>query len=212
MACTDLILALCVAGLLAPSGCAASGESDSAELGLKLADTQMAAAVESRDPARFRACLDIDAVFAGGDGVSRGQAAVVEAWARLLAAGGPRLAWSPDRARAAGSSDLGFTEGHYRWESKGEKVEGQYVTVWRRRGEGGWLALFDHSLEPPPPAAAVRVPASVARSVDGSLQAEIGTWRTEADGGAGTYLKVRRRGADGAWSVLVDAGTRRQSR
>jgi len=199
-------------GVLLLALCAAADGSGSAERGLKNADTGMAAAVAARDPGRFRACLDPDAAFAGEGGVSRGPDAVVESWARLLAPGGPTLAWHPDRAHAAGSGDLGFTEGRYLWEFGKERAEGRYVTVWRRRGASGWRALFDHSLERGPPAGAVRVPASAARSRDGSLEAEVGSWSSRADSRAGTYLIVRRRGADGAWLVMVDSGAVQTSR
>ncbi len=174
---------------------------------LMAADAAMSDAVASRDPDRFRSSLDEDAVFGGRHGLSRGRAAVGEAWAGLLAPGGPSLAWWPGSGEASVSGDVGFTVGRYELRAPARTVEGRYLTVWRRDAAGAWRALFDHGLEIPLPPGAVRAPVAVVQSRDGDLEAAIGTWSALGGGAAtGTYLAVRRRGPDGAWTVLVEAG------
>jgi len=201
-----LSLVSCLARL-PPSAPAAPSPADA----LMAADAAMSDAVASRDPERFRSSLDEDAVFGGRDGLARGRAAVGEAWAGLLAPGGPSLAWWPERGEASVSGDLGFTVGRYQLRGQAGTVEGRYLTVWRRDAAGAWRALFDHGLEAPPPAGAVRVPLAAASSREGDLEAAIGTWSAPGGGAAtGTYLVVRRRGADGTWVALVEAGAAAQ--
>jgi hypothetical protein len=100
-----------------------------------------------------------------------------------------------------------FTVGRYELRAPARTVEGRYLTVWRRDAAGRWRALFDHGLENPLPPGAVRAPVAVVQSRDGDLEAAIGTW-SALDGWAatGTYLAVRRRGPDGAWTALVETG------
>ncbi len=55
------------------------------------------------------------------------------------------LDWLPDRAQMAASGDLGFASGPWLFTPKdpaGAAVEGRYVTVWRKTGDG-WRVLFD---------------------------------------------------------------------
>jgi ketosteroid isomerase-like protein len=53
------------------------------------------------------------------------------------------LDWAPDWAELAGDEALGFATG--RWlltPAEGARVEGRYLTVWRK-GAGGWAVVFD---------------------------------------------------------------------
>jgi ketosteroid isomerase-like protein len=57
------------------------------------------------------------------------------------------LSWEPAYAEIAFSGDLGYTTGpwRYRDSTEEERVEsfGQYVSVWRREGEGPWRVVAD---------------------------------------------------------------------
>ena len=55
------------------------------------------------------------------------------------------LDWLPDRAQISANGDLGFASGPWILEPgdpEGRRVEGRYVTVWRK-GTAGWRVLFD---------------------------------------------------------------------
>jgi ketosteroid isomerase-like protein len=62
------------------------------------------------------------------------------------------LDWSPDRAQISADGDLGFASGPWVLEPhdpQGRRVEGRYVTVWKR-GSGGWRVWFDGGFERKP--------------------------------------------------------------
>jgi ketosteroid isomerase-like protein len=55
------------------------------------------------------------------------------------------LDWLPDRAQISANGDLGFASGPWILEPgapEGRRVEGRYVTVWKK-GTAGWSVLFD---------------------------------------------------------------------
>ncbi len=55
------------------------------------------------------------------------------------------LDWSPDRAQISADGDLGFASGPWILEPRdpaGRRVEGRYVTVWKK-GAAGWRVWFD---------------------------------------------------------------------
>ena len=53
------------------------------------------------------------------------------------------LDWAPDWAELAGDETLGFATGPWLLTpTEGARVEGRYLTVWRK-GAGGWAVVFD---------------------------------------------------------------------
>jgi ketosteroid isomerase-like protein len=55
------------------------------------------------------------------------------------------LDWLPDRAQISADGDLGFASGPWVLEPRdpeGRRIEGRYVTVWKK-GTAGWRVLFD---------------------------------------------------------------------
>lgn len=58
-----------------------------------------------------------------------------------------RLAWYPSKAVMSASGDMGWTTGPWDWRSDSTKTKaeatGDFVTVWRRQGDGTWKAAFD---------------------------------------------------------------------
>ena len=180
---------------------------------LRAADLAMSRAVEARDAAAFAAFVDEEAVWGGPAGLLEGKAAVLARWARFTAPGGPRLAWAPTGGVASSSGDLGYTFGDARWDATGPdgeraRGEGRYLTVWRKGRDGRWRAVFDMDRAPgPAPAAAARETVRSLTSSAGDLRAEIGTW--SAPGGErGRWLRVLRRGPDGALTVAVETSPR----
>ncbi|HEY6100075.1 MAG TPA: DUF4440 domain-containing protein [Anaeromyxobacter sp.] len=176
---------------------------------VRAADVALDRAVAAGDGAAFGALLEDCAAFAGGRQVSRGRDAVLASWKPLLSPDGPRLRWAPVRAEVAESGDLAFTTGRWTLEARGEDGKpvhdaGEYVTVWRRSGDGPWRVLLDASLEPAAKLGdgLLRTPLLSAVSAKGDLEAALGTWTRGVDEGA--YLTVRRRSAKG-WEVPVDS-------
>lgn len=173
------------------------------------ADRAMSAASAARDPDAFIGHVAPDALFLASR-VSAGRAAVGIEWSPRLTPGGPLLTWEPDRAEAAGSGDLVFTGGTWRWVPAGEAdpakaATGRYFTVWRREPDGLLRAVLDGGDRPPPPIpdGVRRLPARSFTAADGSLVAEAGLL-LDGEREAGWYALVRRgMGADAA--VLVDS-------
>lgn len=58
-----------------------------------------------------------------------------------------RLAWYPVKAVMSASGDMGWTTGPWDWRSDSTKTKpqatGDFVTVWRKQGDGSWKAAFD---------------------------------------------------------------------
>ena len=90
-----------------------------------------------------------DAIMFPPRGRVDGREAVRDRMQAAFAPGNPRLVWEPTEARAAESSDLGYTVG--RWKSVGTDgaggdatlAEGNYVTIWRRDANGAWRVALD---------------------------------------------------------------------
>lgn len=78
------------------------------------------------------------------------------AWAPVLAAGPDRIVTAPLGGAASAAGDLAFTYGTARWRKDVAEVEGHYVRIWQRRGEG-WKLVVDNLVPVPrsaPPSAA----------------------------------------------------------
>lgn len=80
---------------------------------------------------------------------------------------GTRLAWEPDFAELAGSGELGWTTGPWRWRRSAAEppsAHGHFVSIWRRQPDGAWKVALDLGVShPEQPAPTLRVaPASSA--------------------------------------------------
>lgn len=56
--------------------------------------------------------------------------------------------WSPDHIDAAESGELGYTYGHYVWQSKDStgkitESKGVFHTVWKKQADGSWKFVWD---------------------------------------------------------------------
>lgn len=105
-----------------------------------------------RDPVAFASFLAEEAVFSSGSSVSRGRAAVVEAWKGLFE--GPRapFSWHPDFVQVLDSGTLALSSGPV-LSPEGARV-GTFNSVWRLDKDGRWRVVFDRGCPPcsPPPA------------------------------------------------------------
>jgi ketosteroid isomerase-like protein len=180
---------------------------------LRQADQALASAVERHDRAAFEALLAEDAYFAGGGQPLRGRAAVSKGWASFFEPDGPRLSWAPELAEMSRSGDLGYTVGHYRFESRDAagrsvKREGRYVTVWRKEADGAFRVALDSPLVPPADDGLPDVGRTADRTLssgDGDLVVEAGTWRADATPSrGGSYLAIRRRTREGTLAAALE--------
>ncbi len=175
-------------------------------------DAGWARTLAARDPAAFASVVSEDALFAGRGGFVRGREGVRAAWSRWFEPGAPSFVWSPDGGGASAAGDLAWSTGTFRIEETGaparaSRIEGRYVTVWRRDPDERWRALFDGASLP---ASALgpgleRTPARSVHSRSGDLEAIIGTWKRAGDGPRhGVFITVRQK-VDGGWTEPVDS-------
>jgi ketosteroid isomerase-like protein len=137
-----------VAGSLA-AACAvpATAETlDDARESLRAAEIAFAQAFADRDVTRFLSFVAPDGVFLGGDSVARGPEEVRVAWAPLFEPPTPPFSWRPERVEVLESGSLGLSTGPI-FDPQGKRT-GNYVSTWRRRGDGTWEVVFDGG--PPP--------------------------------------------------------------
>ncbi|MFN7940093.1 MAG: nuclear transport factor 2 family protein [Thermoanaerobaculia bacterium] len=115
-----------------------------------------ASAVMDRKPEVFKAMLDPDAVFVGGDGVTRGRDAIAAAWMSFFADGAPYFEWHPEVVELSGDGDLGLSRGPWTIRTKDKdgnpkEIRGTYNSIWRRQADGSWKIVFDAGCSPCPP-------------------------------------------------------------
>lgn len=138
---------LALAGVVSLATPLESWPAEASENDVRCTEIAFSRSVETRDIEAFSAFLDEDARFIGGS-VTRGDAAIVEAWTPFFSETGPELVWRPYFVEVAASGDLALSRGPYRMRSvnsEGNTVEswGIYNSTWRKTGDGSWKILFD---------------------------------------------------------------------
>jgi len=111
---------------------------------------------EMRDAEEFASFIDADARFVG-NAVTRGPAAITEAWSVFLTDGGPAIKWRPQFIEVLEDGALALSRGPYRMITKdddGNESEhwGTFNSVWRLNDDGEWRVVFDAgnaAAEPP---------------------------------------------------------------
>ena len=140
--------AVAVAALLAGSGPARAADPREAAIeAVRQSEIAFAGAVAANDPMRFAAMIDADAVFVGA-AVTRGRAAIVEAWKVFFGPERPEFTWRPEIVELSGDGTLGMTRGP--WTMKGTGPDGQpfersgiFNSIWRKQPDGTWKVAFD---------------------------------------------------------------------
>ncbi len=103
-----------------------------------------------------------------------------------------RLSWRPEVAAISKGGDLGWTTGPWSWRADsaqaGDTAWGEYVTVWRRTGEGRYRAVLDagisHARPAGPPADPVFLePGNAPQTGRHRLKPRRSLWRADADFG-----------------------------
>lgn len=137
---------------------AATGSAPDRAAGLaevRATELAFAAALMENQPAAFAAFLDEEAVFVGGAEVTRGKAAILEAWKGFFGEARPHFEWHPEVVELSGDGTLGLTRGPWTLRAKdadGKEVErtGIFNSVWRRQADGTWKIVFDAGCSPCP--------------------------------------------------------------
>jgi ketosteroid isomerase-like protein len=122
---------------------------------VRQAELAFAKSVMDNRPEAFASHLDEGAVFVGAEGVTRGKAQVVEAWAGFFAEGRPYFEWHPEVVELSADGELGLSRGPWTLRAKGKdgvEVEraGTFNSVWRRQADGSWRVVFDAGCAPCP--------------------------------------------------------------
>ena len=63
--------------------------------------------------------------------------------------GGARLEWAPEVAEIAGSGELGYSSGPWRYTAAGAdkpSAFGHFFTIWKKQADGKWKVLLDHGI------------------------------------------------------------------
>ncbi len=151
-----LIFAGALAGVAAVAAAGPEGPDRPALVAeVRRAELAFAASVEQNRPEQFAGFLDEEAVFVGSQGVTRGKAAIVAAWAVFFGEGRPHFEWRPEIVELSGDGTLGMTRGPWTlrsWQPDGtERVQtGTFNSVWRRQPDGAWKVIFDAGCPPCP--------------------------------------------------------------
>jgi ketosteroid isomerase-like protein len=122
---------------------------------VRAAEITFAKAVMDGKPEVFAGLLDEGAVFVSGKSVTRGKAAVVEAWKGYFLPERPYFEWHPEIVELSADGNLGLSRGP--WvirtkdkEGKDVEIRGIYNSVWQRQQDGSWKILFDAGCSPCP--------------------------------------------------------------
>jgi ketosteroid isomerase-like protein len=112
-------------------------------------DAEFAKAVADRNRDRFLSFIADTTTFSGGTANElRGKEAVWKVWSDFFAPDGPTLTWTPTKGEVIGAADVGYTTGRAVMRARGAdgKVterHTQYITVWKKQGDGSWKVIFD---------------------------------------------------------------------
>jgi ketosteroid isomerase-like protein len=144
-------------GLMAVAGCGPGRNLDAERAALLDADRRFAEDTAARGADGWAATFLPDGVMFPPHGRVDGREAIRERMAAAFAPGRPKLRWEPGTAVLGASADLGYTLG--RWKSVppssagGDSIlaEGNYVTIWKKDGDGAWQVAVDIGNSDPEP-------------------------------------------------------------
>ena len=152
-----LILPLTLSSLLLTVGCASSEapapdiDLEAERASLMMADRDWFQAYSMSDSpvdVFVEALLDDAHLLPPAAPLASGKDAVAAVIASLEAMPGFSIQWSPTLADVGGSVDLGYTMGTYEMRLEGPdgqpmKIDGKYITVWKKQADGSWKVTAD---------------------------------------------------------------------
>jgi ketosteroid isomerase-like protein len=122
---------------------------DAAAAQIVKADAEFARAVAERNRDRFLSFIADVTTFAGGSANElRSKDAVWKEWSEFFLPAGPTLTWTPTKGEVIGAGDIGYTTGRAVLRARGadgkvSERHTQYITVWKKQGDGSWKVIFD---------------------------------------------------------------------
>lgn len=122
---------------------------------VRAVELAFAKAVMDDRPEAFAALLDPGTVFVSGKTVTRGKAAVIEAWKGFFGPERPYFEWHPEVVELSADGTLGLSRGPWMIRTRdkdGKEVEirGLYNSIWQRQPDSTWKILFDAGCGPCP--------------------------------------------------------------
>jgi ketosteroid isomerase-like protein len=122
---------------------------------VRAAEIAFAKSVKDDKPEAFAAFLDEGAVFVSGKTVTRGKAAVIEAWKGYFGSDRPHFEWHPEVVELAADGTLGLSRGPWTIRARDKdgnetEIRGLYNSVWQRQADGSWRIVFDAGCSPCP--------------------------------------------------------------
>ena len=103
--------------------------------------------VETQELVKFKSFIDDDARFVG-NAVSKGPAAIADAWSMFFSGESPLIKWRPQFVEVLEDGKLALTRGPYRMvtiDEDGKKTVqwGTFNSVWRMQTDSVWMVVFD---------------------------------------------------------------------
>ena len=142
-------------GASAASAADAAAERAARIEAVRATEVAFAKTVMDDKPEAFASFLDDGTVFVSGKNVTRGKAAVVEAWKDFFGPERPYFEWHPDVVELSADGNLGLSRGPWvirTQDPAGKEVEikGLYNSIWQRQADGSWKIVFDAGCSPCP--------------------------------------------------------------
>ena len=125
----------------------ASGDISAEAKALAKLDDDWSAAAATRDARRVASFYAEDAIaYPPGEPMAVGKAAAEKVWAAYFAEPTFKISWKTTHAEVTGA--LGYTAGTYEDSFKGPDGKtvagkGKYLCVWKKQGDGKWMAVRD---------------------------------------------------------------------
>lgn len=148
---TALVISSCGTGQESATGtsseAAANATSTADEEAIRGQVARWLELIKSRDSAAIAQMYTEDgALMPPNAAISKGRAAIQQAWASMMNAPGFELTFAPEQIIVSGSGDMALDRGTYRMtvapSGKAQIDTGKYVVVWRKIG-GEWKAAAD---------------------------------------------------------------------
>jgi ketosteroid isomerase-like protein len=122
---------------------------------VRAAEIAFAKTVADDDIEKFVTFLDADAVFVSGMKVTRGPAAIVEAWAGSFGPGAPEFVWRPEVVELSPDATFALSRGPWTIRTTDKRgrvkeITGVFNSIWRRQADGSWKVLYDAGCPPCP--------------------------------------------------------------
>ena len=156
------------AAMIVLSGCQGEAPVDTAQIEkqLKQSEGKWNNAYARRDAAAIAAMYADDAALATPNAnLATGKDAIATSIGAISSDPNFRMEFASDKVQVAASGNLAYTRGRYTLTTTNPSTRapvvstGNYLTVWKRQGDGSWRAVEDFAVPGAPPTVASRAQA-----------------------------------------------------